>query len=342
MKITGIFIAFLACTLCFAEPKPRIKILSIDGGGIRGIIPIKILSYMESKLKTTSITNHFDIMGGTSAGGIITLLLNIPDEYNQPKYNAKYVYTLYKKIGKDIFTQSFFYRLRTFNGWIGAKYDSEMLEKYLHTFMEDYTILDSVKDIIIPAYDLLEDKNYFFRKTKAKETQSRNFYLKDIARATSAAPTYFKPAELMDAYGIEQHVMVDGGVSVNNPALSALVYAFSQYGKDVEYIVISIGTGAATKTKQAQDKNKDIPSSKLGWANDIVPLLMDSVNDVTDYQMQEILGKGKYYRLQVTIDPKHSDMDNASEDNIKALEAYADKFISDNEALLEEIIGRIT
>lgn len=336
MKITGILTALLLCNLCIAEPKPLIKILSIDGGGIRGIIPIKILSHIESKLQSPSITNQFDIMSGTSAGGIIVLLLNLPDENKSPKYSAEDVHRLFKTMGKSIFYSSFFYKLYALNGWSEAKYDDKPLNHYLEVLMGDYTLLDTVKDVIVPAYDLLEEKNYFFRTKKALECRDRVFYLKDIARSTSSAPTYFKPIEIYDAYNINKHIMIDGGVSANNPALCALVYAFKQYGKEADYIVISIGTGSTTGSLKRETTS--VPSGKLGWASSIVPLLMDSVNDVTDYQMIEILGPSRYFRLQINIDPLHADMDNVDESNIEALEAYADQYIKDNERIINEIV----
>lgn len=324
----------LTCLACEAKP---IKILSIDGGGIRGIIPIKILSHIESKINKGSITHQFDIMGGTSAGGIIVLLLNIPDEKNSPKYTAKNVHEIYKRFGSSIFYSSWFHKIMSFNGWFKDKYNDKQLNTLLKRLMGDYTILDTVKDVIIPAYDLVEEQNYFFRKSKAQKNKDRMFYLRDIARATSAAPTYFNAAVIHDIYHAKKHLMIDGGVSVNNPALSALVYAFKQYGKGAEYFVLSIGTGTTVGSPR-----EDIDhSGKIGWASNIVPLLMDSVNDVTDYQMKELLGNNNYYRLQVPIDPIHCALDDASPENIKALEDYAYKFIKDNEQLLNEIIERI-
>lgn len=320
--------------------KKTIKILAIDGGGIRGIIPLKILAYIEKQINKQPITHYFDIMSGTSAGGIIVLFLNIPDKGGYVRYSAEDILGIYKQFGKSIFHRSSYQVVRTMNGWIGDKYSDETLKSLLGEFMGNMTILDSVKDIVIPAYDIGEEKNYFFRKIKAATCKNRNFYMRDVARATSAAPTYFKPAEICDVDAARSHIMVDGGISVNNPALSGLVYGFHQYNMNVDYMVVSIGTGTtqgAGKSRLEYSKMNIRNAGKLGWAKNIIPLLMDAVNEVTDYEMKEILPNANYYRLQVNIEPEHSDLDNASDENIKALEDYSDQYIRDNKELLDNI-----
>lgn len=327
-----------------APLKPTIKILAIDGGGIRGIIPIIILKHIEEKLGK-SITHHFDIMGGTSAGGIIVLFLNIPHfkKIGSSRYSAQAVHEIYKKFSKSIFSRSALQRLKTVNGWWGDKYSDLPLKVLLEQFMGDLTTMDTVKDVIVPSYDLSNERTYFFKPSHPLRPE-KVFLLSDVARATSAAPTYFKPAEIHDVYNKEKHIMIDGGVSVNNPALSALVYAFHQHGIDANYMVVSIGTGTThgSRKSKLEYSNLNVDNAgKLGWAKAIVSLLMDSVNDVTDHQMREILPQTNYYRMQIVMEPEHSELDNISDENIAALEQYAEQFIKDNEVMINKIIGEL-
>ena len=328
------------------SPKPIIKVLALDGGGIKGIIPIKILSYIESRLGESSISHSFDIMSGTSSGGIIVLLLNIPKEGENktPKYRAQDLHGIFKDFGAKIFDRPWYQKILSCNGWFGPKYNDEELNRDLKELMGKYTNLDTVKDVLVASYDLVDERNYFFSKSKAQVDKERQFYLKDIARATSAAPTYFNPATIYDVGKKSKHVMVDGGVSVNNPTLAALVYAFAKHGGNVDYLVVSIGTGSTVQSSKSKLEYSEMNVGRAGrleWVPNIINLLMDSVNDVTDYEARQVLGSKNYYRLQVTIDPEHSELDNASPDNIKALEDYADRFIKDNQKLLDEIVERL-
>ena len=317
------------------DPKKTIKVLAIDGGGIRGIIPIKILMEIERRLGGDfSITEYFDVMSGTSAGGIIVLMLNIPREDGGIMYNSRSVHEIYHEFAKDVFVKSIWRSIGSLWGWSGPKYNDYNLTKSLNKVFSKYMLSETVKDVIIPAYNLLDENNFMFRTQRAVEHAERDFYMVDIAKATSAAPTYFKPAEIEDVHTIRKYVMVDGGVSANNPSLSALTYAYSQYKDSVNYFVVSIGTG-----NYSSPIDKSIGhGGMLGWATNIIPLLMDSVNNVTDYEMMQLLPPSNYYRIQIAIDSAHSDLDDATDENIAALEKYADDYISSNGPTLDKIV----
>lgn len=317
------------------DPKRTITVLAIDGGGIRGIIPIKILMEIERRLGGDhSITEYFDVMSGTSAGGIIVLMLNIPNEDGNPLHNSRAVNEIYHDFAKDVFRTSIFRQIGSLWGWSGPKYSNDNLVKSLSKVMDRYTLSETVKDVIIPSYNLLDENNFMFRTQRAVEHKERDFYMIDIARATSAAPTYFKPAEIEDVHKIRKYVMVDGGVSANNPSLSALTYAYNQYKDTVDYFVVSIGTG---NSSMPLDKSIGY-GGKLGWAANIIPLLMDSVNNVTDYEMMQLLPPSNYFRIQIAIDSAHADLDDATDENIIALERYADDYIRDHGPILDKIV----
>lgn len=325
--------------------KKLIKVLSLDGGGIRGIIPALILQDIEKKLKRKKhLSECFDMMSGTSTGGIIVLLLNRPDANGKPKYWASDVISLYQNLGSSVFHQSWWQYLTTCNGWLREKYASDALKKNLLKFYGDCRLKDALTTIIIPAYDISQDDNVFFKSDKAKLDLARDFYFRDIAQATSAAPTYFKPAQIQDISKKKNYTLVDGGLALNNPTMSACVHALKLFGRDSDFLIVSIGTGTnnpVTPGKLSFGGKNISDGGKLEWAPDIVPVMMNATNEVVDYQMEEIFksdkGTQKYHRFQVLLDAHHTAFDNASPENIKALECYAKELIHEKQADLTEI-----
>lgn len=325
--------------------KKLIKILSLDGGGIRGIIPALILQEIEKKLKRKKhLVECFDVMSGTSTGGIIVLLLNTPDASKKPKYRASDVVSLYQNLGSSIFYQSWWHYLSTCNGWLCEKYPSDHLQMNLQKFYGDCRLKDTLTNVIIPAYDISEDDNVFFKSDKAKRDLARDFYFRDIARATSAAPTYFKPAQIQDISQQKTHTLVDGGLALNNPTMSACVHALKLFGRDSDFLVVSIGTGTnnpVTPGKLSFEGKNIYCGGKLEWAPDIVSVMMNATNEVVDYQMEEIFkkdnGTKKYHRLQVLLSPEHTAFDNVRPENMKALEGYAKELIRKKQAELTDI-----
>jgi len=102
-------------------------------------------------------------------------------------------------------------------GWTSVKYSEEGLKKLLVEYLED-----TLTQVVIPAYEIEEDKTLFFSTHKAKRNNEYNYLLRDLGRATSAAPTYFNPTKLTDLAHKKRYVLVDGDVSVNNPTLATL------------------------------------------------------------------------------------------------------------------------
>lgn len=330
--------------------KRVIKILAIDGGGVRGIIPAKILANLESRLKKKKhLSQCFDIMAGTSTGGIIALMLNKPNASGYPRYSAHFIAQLYKTLGENIFDQSFFHYFFSLNGWLDEKYSEENLEKFLHGYLGDAKIKDSLTNVIIPAYDLNTHQAIFFKKFEAQNDPHKNYYMKDVARATSAAPTFFTPAIIKNLNETQTYTLIDGGVAANNPTLSACLHAFEIYGHDNDFLILTLGTGTLydETTLESFDSSKFGKGGKLDWASDIVDVVFNAGSETVHQQMRDLFFhdvhktnlRRKYYRFQPTLEKHHAEMDNGSPENIAALEAYADKVIAQFDAQLEEIAG---
>lgn len=323
-----------------------VRVLSIDGGGIRGIIAAFILQKIEEQLSPgRTLISCFDLIAGTSTGGIIALLLSLPKnnqkDQKQPKYKANDIVKLYEEFGRNVFTCSLSQVIKSGYGLWGSKYSSQNLESYLQTYFKNARLKDTLTNVFIPAYEIERDKVFFFNSIYARKAAKHDCFVRDLARATSAAPTYFDPAILVTGEH-ERFTFVDGGVAVNNPTVSSVAHAIHVFGEEIDIHVLSLGTGTnfGDQTKRI-DKNKMWSNGLLGWANNIVPVFMYAANDATDDEMAFVFNQRhvkKYYRFQPIIEVENTDMDRVDEKNIQDLKQYAEKIINKKQREFKELI----
>ncbi|KAH9711826.1 Patatin-like protein 3 [Citrus sinensis] len=201
-----------------------ITILSIDGGGIRGIIPGVILAYLESQLQDARLADYFDVIAGTSTGGLITAMLTAPKEQNRPMSAAKDIVPFYIRHGPKIFPQlrgmlanSVVNRVRAL---MGSKYDGKYLHKVIKEDLKDTKLHQTLTNVVIPTFDIKKLQPTIFSSFQVAASPDLDAQLADIAIGTSAAPTYF-PAyyfENPDEHGtLKEFNLIDGGVAANNP-----------------------------------------------------------------------------------------------------------------------------
>jgi uncharacterized protein len=164
-------------------PKRRFQILALDGGGIKGIFSAAFLAALEDDLKTR-ITHHFDLIAGTSTGGLIAIALGLG-------LSPREIVRFYMKHGPAIFPgASSWWRCSLH--WLRSKYEAEPLESALKACFGERLFGESTNRLVIPSYNLGEDDVYIFR-TPHHERLRRDLKVPawKVARATSAAPTYF-------------------------------------------------------------------------------------------------------------------------------------------------------
>jgi uncharacterized protein len=319
------------------------KILSIDGGGIRGIIPALILAEIEKRTKKP-ISEMFDIIAGTSTGGIIALGLTKPNSKGKPAYKAKDLVKLYETEGQNIFFQPIWIKLFDLLGLFNAKYPSAGIETVLKHYFKDTHLKHALTNVVIPSYDIEHRDAFFFKSHKAQFDPARNFLMRDVARATSAAPTYFQPKKLFIPTTTDYQAAIDGGVFANNPAMCAYVEAQKLYPQEKDFLIVSLGTGTFTKPLYYNDV-KTWGLAK--WAKPILDTVFDGVSDTVDYQLRTLLplsneGKRKYYRFQVRLDEENDAMDNVTEINLRTLKLLAENEIRDQEEILNVLCKNLT
>jgi len=337
------------------EPKQKMtRILSIDGGGIRGIIPGQILVILEEKLKAKTgnpdarIADFFDLIAGTSTGGILTCAYLMPSkddqEQNRPKFDARQVVDLYLKRGGDIFSVSLGHKLRTMGGVLDEMYSATELEKALDDYFGDTKLSELLKPCLITSYDIKRRMGHFFTQHDARKKKGWDYLVKDVARSTSAAPTYFECSDIQSISEVS-YPLIDGGVFVNNPSLCAFAEVYRQYKTAPDKMVIlSLGTGYSKK-EYDYDKAKDW--GMIQWVKPIIDIMMSGVAEVVDYQLRQIFeaigAHGQYVRINTELPIDVSpDMDDASPKNLQALKELgtytAQNFDNQLDAVVEMIV----
>jgi predicted acylesterase/phospholipase RssA len=327
------------------------RVLALDGGGIRGVLPGTVLDEIEKKMQRP-IAKLFDLVAGTSTGGILALGLTKPDptDRQQPQYSAADMCDLYLQDGQRIFPHSLLRRVETGVGTLDAKYPAGPIEEILKDKFGDTMLSDALCEVVIPSYDLTGPAPYFFKREYAKnETEDWDVPMRDVARATSAAPTYFDPAVCKDADGSGTHALVDGGTFANNPTLSGYVDAL-RLGKDCSRIlVVSIGTGRPKQTPGSGaipiEPNHVKDFGLLKWARPLLEVVLDGVPKAVEYQMNAIRDASQntlvYYRLQSDLPTASHAMDDAAPNNTQKLVADANTLITEEAATLEQIYAEL-
>lgn len=333
----------------------KFRILSIDGGGIRGIIPGKILAAVEKHLQEAKddpnlrIADCFDLIAGTSTGGILSCiyLARDPSEPDRPRFTANEAVDLYIDRGDEVFDLSFWRRTLTLGQLRDEKYSADGLQAALDDYFGETRLRDLLKPTLITAYDMRNRHAHFFRQHRAHEDRM-DFLVKEVARATSAAPTYFQPARVKSMSGVP-FTLIDGGLFANNPAMCAYAEARRReaFGNPTakDMMILSLGTGEVKKRYFYKDY-KD--AGLLEWVTPLLDIMMSGVAETTDYQMQKMFeavnAEDQYLRINIELlDESTAAMDNASPENIARLASIgqeaADRLWSELTKFAEKLPG---
>ncbi|KAI4356305.1 hypothetical protein L6164_000337 [Bauhinia variegata] len=342
-----------------------ITVLSIDGGGIRGVIPGTILPHLETRLQELDhngarLVDYFDYIAGTSTGSIVAALLTKPFQNGRP-CTAKEINKFYRVEGPKIFSEEarnkpervdpverpsflgkMFEHTKTLLSnafeWALTKgfspdYKSEPLCHAVEKILGDFLIADTLTNIVIPTYDMTNLLPRIYTTMKAKKMKC-NTKLADVVIASTAAPFYFGPHR----FPADGPQYVDGGVAANNPTLVAICEAARMtenhstikplnYSK---FLVLSIGTGSPKRDSCAIQYG-----GVLDWMNPIngaplfIDVLMKASDDMVDNYIVSVLGNGEnFLRIQAKeLDLEKAKMDDASEANIDSLQRIAEDLL---------------
>lgn len=316
------------------------RILSIDGGGIRGVIPATVLVEIEQRTGKP-VAELFDLVAGTSTGGLLALGLSKPSptEPVAPEFSALQMLELYEREGAAIFERDLWHRFMAIENVLEEKYPSTGIERVLLEYFGDTALSDALTELFVTSYDIERRTPFFFRRSRARERPGWDWPMRQAARATSAAPTFFEPAKLPAKDSSEYYALVDGGVFANNPAMCAYAEARTLWPEEEDFVVVSLGTGELTR-RIPYDDAKGWGLAK--WAQPILGVVFDGVSDTVDFQLGQLCRDehtrvSSYLRLQVRLDEGSDDMDNATRGNLRVLRLLAEELVRSKDAEIDDV-----
>ncbi len=298
---------------------PPVRVLAIDGGGIRGLVPALVLDALERRTGRRT-AELFDFVAGTSTGGILALGVTTPGPAGTSRHSASDLVRFYRDRGPSIFARTCWDSLTNPLSLLGPKFRAAALEAALKDAFADAMLSETLVPVLVPAYETTIQSPFFFRTESARRpprAERYDFPLWQVARATSAAPTYFPPMCLprdgtTGAQGCWS--LVDGGVFANNPALCAWTDV-QKHSRDIA--VVSLGTGELSQPIAHDDARR---WGLVGWARPILDVVFDGVSDTVSYQLQQLLPRDRHHRLQLQLAPGTERIDDARTTNLDWLE----------------------
>ncbi|KAB2598072.1 patatin-like protein 6 [Pyrus ussuriensis x Pyrus communis] len=307
----------------------KVCILSIDGGGgMRGILSGKALAYLEQALKKKSgnpdarIADYFDVATGAGVGGIFAAMLFATRDHARPIFKADDTWRFLSDHGKSLFNNNrsstsasspgLLRRLIRGSGSGSGSTGSATagLEKVMkEAFVDDdrtLTLKDTLKPVLIPCYDLSSTAPFLFSRADALETDSYDFRLWEVCRATSAEPGVFEPVQMQSVNNQTKCLAVDGGLAMSNPTAAAITHVLHNkqefpFVRGVEDImVLSIGSGQfLEEARYAYEQVKKWRAKE--WARPMARIAGDGSSDLVDQSVAMAFGQSgssNYVRIQ--------------------------------------------
>jgi predicted acylesterase/phospholipase RssA len=327
----------------------RFRMLSIDGGGIRGIVPAMLLDKLESVTGKT-VPELFDVVAGTSTGGILALALTLRDERDpsRPKFRAADVVKLYEEHGGKIFAKPKFWAkldsvvgrlpgLRDIGHALGIPRDEDLRDLFAPKYGEEgrrdvlqaqfggALLKDAMTRLFITSYETELRIPVFFVSRPSDEADEEYFEsisgevsILDAALATSAAPTYFPPHQV--PMPKRPYSLVDGGIFANNP--TGLARSFLRDGAADSDLVVSLGTGSM-QVAYPYDEIKNWGA--IHWASPMLKMMFDGQTEAVALAVRRTVGDRGYFRMQGLLGKAQAsdDMDDVTPENLERLKELA-------------------
>eukprot|EP00268_Persea_americana_P051911 TRINITY_DN5772_c0_g1_i3.p1 TRINITY_DN5772_c0_g1~~TRINITY_DN5772_c0_g1_i3.p1 ORF type:complete len:405 (-),score=30.57 TRINITY_DN5772_c0_g1_i3:157-1371(-) len=287
----------------------KIRILSIDGGGIKDLISGQALIHLEDQIRSKTgdpdarIADYFDVVAGTGIGGILAAMLTADGGNGRPLFTAENAVRFLTEKRPEMFKPArVFRRKRRFSG--------KSLEKVLKEALRAsdgriLTLKDTCKPLLVPCYDLNSSAPFVFSRADASDCPSFDFELWRVCRATSATPSHFKPFELTSVDGKTPCLAVDGGLVMNNPSAAAVTHVlhnkrdFPLVNGVEDLMVLSLGNGPSSSRAPSR---RGIHGARGGsHTAAVVEIVLDGVSETVDQMLGNAFcwNRADYVRIQV-------------------------------------------
>jgi patatin-like phospholipase/acyl hydrolase len=310
-----------------------VRILAIDGGGIRGLIPAVVLADLERRTGRRT-AEMFDLIAGTSTGGILACGLTRPGDDGTPAFTAADLIGFYESEGPEVFHRSLVKRIESVDGYVDERYDDRGLNAALRRYLDGTRLSQAVTDLFITAYEIERRQAFFFRSSRARTDPTYDFSFVDAARATAAAPSYFEPARVSDGAGAASYALIDGGVFALNPAMCAYAELAAAGRREEIDLVVSLGTGSHTRRLPFEDVRG---WGQIEWARPLIDVVFDGLAQTVDFELGQLLGPERYVRFQIDLTEASDDLDDAGDRNLEALRREGNRLVEERAADLDRV-----
>ncbi len=304
------------------SPPKEYWLLSLDGGGERGILHLKTLAELE-KRTGKRIVDMFDGIAGTSIGGIIATLLTAPDPNNplKPRYSPQELLDIFFAKRFVMFQPKWF----SFNGLLRTKYKTRGMQYFLFSMLGGNTFKNRWLPTVLVTHDL---NSYGVRPFSSIDDD--DYFAKDIAMATAAAPTYYKPQQIfpINKPNSPGYFVSDGGTCMSTPTHAGIAMLQKHYNAKPEQIhVLSLGTGLSN----VPFNSNNLRSGRgFSWINVLADMLILGQQS-TDINVASLFLGNRYHRFNPLLEPRLITFDNLSDANGEALLKANKKMLEDRD-----------
>lgn len=343
-KIFAVIVFLFLILPCQALEPDEVNVLSLDGGGIKSLITLKVLAYIEAQTgKKTG--EFFDYIAGTSSGGMLALYLTLPsdDNPNLPRYSASDVIELLQDDSRKIFQPKISTKflskpaVQLFN----TPYRISTMTDMTDNRFKDYQMKDSTNNIFVLTFDTETNQPVCFT---SYDSSYNDAPMSMVAAATSVAPFYFSPITYFDKSFNKNRTLIDGGLVAKNPS----VFAYQEAKKlfpDKKINLLSLGAGYQEKSGYTYEKLKNW--GFLKYSLPTYTFMLDGVTNTNHIYMddlQKIDKNYKYYRFQPSLcknDGFDNKPDNTSQENFSILLKIGENYVNQIKPQLDEMIKEL-
>lgn len=307
------------------------RVLAIDGGGIRGLLPGVVLAELE-RLSGHATHELFDLIAGSSAGGLVACALTVPGDQGGARWTANEVTGIFEREGSRIFRRTLGRSLRTRFGFSRPRYSDEALNEVLTDYLGSMRLRDATTGLMVCSYDVERRTPVRFNSWDARADVGHDRALWQVARSTIAAPTYFAPMRITPPGKHAPGSLIDGGIVAHNPALLAAIAGATQRPQE-QVTIVSLGTGALNKRLRWEEAST---WGAVRWARPMIDMFFDASSSIVQEQLDQMLGE-RNHRFQIPLTGCTEAMDDASPRNLAALRRNAELLIEERHDQLAQL-----
>lgn len=301
------------------------RILSLDGGGIKGLMPAMILHFIES-ICEVPIVELFDMVAGASTGAIITGMLVTPKE-GQARYSTTDLMNVYKKDFPRLLSGSYLRDLRTMYGLYNNRFSISLRNQYLEKYLGDLKLSDTLLPVLIPASNVKTHKPCIFKTRHARQHEDRNVLLRDVIIAATSAPLMYYPHSIGET-------LYSDCMSLQNPVMVAISEVLKSGVPPDKIVVLSLGTGFI-------DGGVSGSIYGISYAINSVWAAMNSQKQSSDYYARHILQAGNYLRVDFPCPEANIGTYDVRKENMEFLERTALRVFIEMVPQISVLLGRL-